>query len=189
MASPFSLGAMGDYLRSGFRYYLTTMSRLVARKRHTIRKSQVTDLLSRLNAQIGDSANQFRGERVEIVETDTAITIYLVEKKPVLMEREGLVFPTLQGLLEHPFSQRKVVVDSGAVPFVVKGADVMRPGITSISDDILAGMPVQVVEERHGKPIATGIALFDAEEMRARTSGKVIKTYHFVGDEIWGLEL
>lgn len=165
------------------------MSRIVARKRHTIRKSQATDILSRLHEQIGDSADLFRGERVEIVETDTPITIYLVEKKPVLMEREGLIFPTLQGLLEHPFPQRKVVVDSGAVPFVVKGADVMRPGITAISEDIVTGMPVQVVEERHGKPIATGISLFNADEMRARTSGKVIKTYHFVGDEIWGLEL
>ena len=104
------------------------------------------------------------------------------------METKGVVFPTLRGLLEHPFTERKIVVDSGAVPFVAKGADVMRPGITSISPDVRAGCPVQVVEEKYGKPLAVGIALFDAAQMQEKENGKVVKTIHFVGDEIWVLE-
>ncbi|HNS82854.1 MAG TPA: RNA-binding protein, partial [Methanolinea sp.] len=138
------------------------MSRITPRKRHTIRRSQAQELLSSLREQIGDAAEMFSAERMEILETDAAISLYLVDRKPLLMRLQGMVFPTLRGLLEHPFPSRRVVVDSGAVPFVIKGADVMRPGITSISDDVTAGMPVQVVEERHGKPIALGIALFDA---------------------------
>lgn len=165
------------------------MSRIIPKKRHTIRRSQAQELLTGLREQIGESARLFSGERMEVLETDAGISLYLVDKKPLLMRLGGMVFPTLRGLLEHPFPERKVIVDSGAVPFVIKGADVMRPGITSISDDIQAGMPVQVVEERHGKPIATGIALFDAEEMRAKTTGKVIKTHYYVGDDLWSLEM
>lgn len=165
------------------------MSRIIPRKRHTIRKSQAQELLAGLKEQIGESADMFAGDRIEILETDAGISLYLVDKKPLLMHLRGMVFPTLRGLLEHPFPERKVVVDSGAVPFVIKGADVMRPGITSITDDIRAGMPVQVVEERHGKPVATGIALFDAAEMREKTTGKVIKTHYYVGDDLWSLEV
>lgn len=165
------------------------MSRIIAKKRHTIRKSQAQDLIAALKEQIGSSADLFLGDRIEILETDAGILLYLVDKKPFLMHLGDSIFPTLKGLLEHPIPERKVVVDSGAVPFVIKGADVMRPGITSISDDIRAGMPVQVVEERHGKPIAIGISLFDAGMMKEKSSGKVIKTHYYVGDELWALEI
>ncbi|MCU0632178.1 MAG: RNA-binding protein [Methanolinea sp.] len=165
------------------------MSRITPRKRHTIRRSQAQELMAGLREQIGEAASLFPGDRMEILETDAGISLYLIDKKPMLMHLQGMVFPTLRGLLEHPFPGRRVVVDSGAVPFVIKGADVMRPGITSISDDIRAGMPVQVVEERHGKPIALGIALFDAGEMREKRNGKVIKTKYYVGDDLWSLEM
>jgi PUA domain protein len=65
----------------------------------------------------------------------------------------------------------------------------MRPGIVSVTDDVKAGLPVQVVDDRHKKPLAIGIALFDAQELRASTTGKMVKKFHHVGDEIWNLEL
>jgi PUA domain protein len=82
-----------------------------------------------------------------------------------------------------------VVVDSGAVRFVVNGADIMRPGIVSISSDVLAGHPVQVVDERHSKPLAVGIALFGAADMEQQEKGKSVKNIHRVGDDLWNLEV
>jgi predicted RNA-binding protein (TIGR00451 family) len=81
-----------------------------------------------------------------------------------------------------------VTVDTGAVSYVINGADVMRPGVVAVTDDVQEGAPVQIVEERHGKPIALGIALMGAPQMREKTTGKVVKTFHFVGDEIWNIE-
>ena len=82
-----------------------------------------------------------------------------------------------------------MVVDTGAVRFIANGADAMRPGITSISPDIRAGHPVQVVEERHGKPLAVGIALLDATDMERQERGKSVRSVHNVGDDIWNLEI
>lgn len=68
----------------------------------------------------------------------------------------------------------------------------MRPGIISISPDIRAGgHPVQVVEERHGKPLAVGgIALLDAADMEQQEKGKSVKSVHYVGgDDLWNLEI
>ncbi|HON80770.1 MAG TPA: RNA-binding protein [Methanoregulaceae archaeon] len=164
------------------------MARITGKKRHSIRKSQATALYALLGEEIGASAGLFWSERVERLETSAGTVLYLIDKKPNLMERDGWVFPTLKGLLEHPFPERRVVVDSGAVPFVVNGADIMRPGTVTVSSDIQAQRPVQVVEERHGKPIAVGIALFDSAGLLAKTSGKVVKTIHYIGDDLWNLE-
>ncbi|MDD1712137.1 MAG: RNA-binding protein [Methanoregulaceae archaeon] len=165
------------------------MVKLQAKKRHPIGKSDITRLFAQLGEQIGDAAHLFIGQRVEIVETNSDLVIFLIDKKPLLMKYHSVTFPTLYGALEHPFGSRRLTVDTGAVKFVVNGADVMRPGVVSVTDDVIRDGPVQITEERHGKPIATGIALYDAAEIRARTAGKICRNIHHVGDEIWNLEI
>ncbi|PKL63406.1 MAG: RNA-binding protein [Methanomicrobiales archaeon HGW-Methanomicrobiales-2] len=165
------------------------MPKITVKKRHVIRKSQIADLLGRLADEIGASADLFRSDRIERVETDAPVGIYLVDKKPLLIASETWAFPSLRGLIEHPIPERRVVVDAGAVRFVANGADAMRPGIISISPDIREGHPVQIVEERYGKPLAIGIALLDAADMERQEKGKSVKSVHYVGDDIWNLEI
>jgi len=166
-----------------------TMKKIVVKKRHSIRKSQAQDLLSRLFAQIGNSAKFFHADMIEVLETNADVSLFMVNKKPLLMDTGDWVFPTLKGAIQFPFPERRVVVDAGAIPYVVNGADVMRPGIVSVSDDVKVKEPVQIVDERHGKPLAIGIALLDAPDMRARISGKMCKNFHHVSDEIWNIEI
>ena len=165
------------------------MKKIVVKKRHSIRKSQAQDILSRLSEQIGPSAKFFHADMVEVLETNANVSLFMVNKKMSLMDNGSWVFPTLRGAILFPFPERRVVVDAGAIPYVVNGADVMRPGIVSISDDVKADAPVQIVDERHGKPLAIGIALFDAPDMRAKTKGKMCKNFHHVSDEIWNIEI
>ena len=165
------------------------MKKIVVKKRHSIRRSQAQDLLARLAEQIGPSANLFHAEMIEVLETTANVSLFMVNKKPLLLATEDWVFPTLKGALQSPFPERRVVVDAGAIPFVVNGADIMRPGIVSVTDDVKANAPVQIVDERHGKPLAIGIALFDAPDLRASSAGKMVKKFHHVGDEIWNIEI
>ncbi|HWQ66372.1 MAG TPA: RNA-binding protein [Methanospirillum sp.] len=165
------------------------MGKIIAKRRHPIRKSQVADLIGSLRAEIGPSAELFTAKTIEVIETGTDMHIYLVDKEPLLIEKDGVLFPSLKGALARPFPERRVVIDMGAISFVVNGADIMRPGIKSVSPDVKAGHPVQIVDERHGKPLSLGIALFDAEDLMAQEKGKVVRTFHHVGDEIWNIEL
>jgi len=164
------------------------MKKIIGKKRHSIRKSQVEDLYNRLALQIGQSAALFRSETFEILETNANVAIYLVNKKPLLMETGDWVFPTLKGALQNPFPERRVSVDAGAIPYVVNGADIMRPGIVAVSGDVKAGSPVQVVDERHGKPLAIALALYDGKAILDSASGKMCRHFHHVGDELWSLE-
>lgn len=165
------------------------MAAVSIKKRHTIRKSQISQLFLKLEEQIGESAQRFVSDRVERLETDTQFTIYLIDRKPLLLEYESWVFPTLRGAVARPFPERNVTVDSGAVPFMAKGADVMRPGIISVTGDVRAGLPVVIVDERHVKPLAVAIALMDASEMRTNEKGKAARTIHHVGDPLWNLDI
>lgn len=165
------------------------MAKVSSRKRHTIRKSDLTRLFRGLEEEIGSDTDLFRSSTVEVVDTTGDISLYLIEKKPLLMEYEEMVFPTIRGAIAHPFSARNIVVDAGAVRFMAKGADVMRPGIVHVSDDIRAGHPALITEETYGKPLAVGIAALDAAEINAAESGKMVHSFHHVGDELWNLEI
>ncbi len=164
------------------------MKRLISRKRHTLRKDVIQGLFERVSKETGPGTRDFRSDRVEVIETSGEVRLFLLNGQPFLMEMEGFIFPTLRGLISWQVKSRAVVVDSGAVRFVANGADIMRPGIVSVTDDIQAGTPVQVIEERHGKPLAVGVALAGAEEIRAMSGGKAVRTVHYVGDPLWNLE-
>ena len=94
------------------------------------------------------------------------------------------VIPTLQYLQNHKVL-KIITVDMGAVKFVVNGADIMRPGITTIEENIQKDEFIVVVDENNQKPLSVGIALSNSEEIRNTKSGKVIKNIHYIGDKIW----
>ena len=165
------------------------MGDIVIKKRHTIRKDEAHSVMAALEHQIRSSVVLFRAERVERVETDSPFTLYLINRQPVIMKYEDWVFPTLKGALLHPFPERRITVDQGAIPFVINGADVMRPGITGVTQDVTAQEPVLVVDEIHNKPIAVGVALLGGSEILQATKGKMVKTIHYVGDQLWRLEV
>ena len=96
---------------------------------------------------------------------------------PVIHERN------LEALNRLP----SMIVDMGAVPHIVNGADVMRPGIKDFRGEFNEGDFVVVRDERNLRPLAVAIALVGLEECRAMKRGKVAKKIHHVNDRIWKL--
>ncbi len=97
---------------------------------------------------------------------------------------EGAWVPSLFLLQEQPTLLPQVVVDMGAVRFVTNGADIMRPGIVSC-DEFPSGAVVAVVDERHKKPLALAQSLYSSSELLGLSSGKVLSSLYYVGDEQW----
>ncbi len=80
-----------------------------------------------------------------------------------------------------------VVVDEGAIRFMLNGADVMRPGVRNLDDWGDAGRMVVVREEKKGRAIAAGPALVRSSEAKEMTKGGCVKNIHHVGDRYWNL--
>jgi PUA-domain protein len=120
---------------------------------------------------------------MEVVESDVG-EIYLIEGKPILFKSNEKILPTLL-FPEYTSKAPKIVVDMGAIPYVCKGATVMAPGIVRIEGEFSKGDLVLVVDMKHGKTLALGESLLDAEAAKQTKKGPVIKTLHYVSDKIW----
>ena len=77
-----------------------------------------------------------------------------------------------------------VTVDMGAVKFVCKVANVMRPGIIKFSD-FESGEIVCVIEESQNKFLAVGKAEMSSKEAQDASKGEVIKNMHYISDDFW----
>ena len=145
----------------------------------SLSKSEIKELNAKIESQLGFSEFLDKKDKVEVVDDK----FIFVNNECVLFYHEGRILPHLKTLLKDNFL-KKAVVDMNAVPFVVKGADIMRPGIKEM-EEFPKDSAVVIVDLNNRKPLAIGIALFSSEEMKAMDKGKVIKNIHYVGDEVW----
>jgi PUA domain protein len=128
-------------------------------------------------------------KRIEYLEADP-IPFILVDNEPAVILIDNKPYPTLKHLINNDNAAiKKVVVDMGAVKFMVNGADVMSPGIIDASENIVKGDIVVVVDEDHNKPLVVGLSLITTDKMINNDKGKAVKTIHFIGDDIWDLNI
>ena len=154
-------------------------------RRHFLKEKQAKRLFLDFSQRLKVDAERLFGPkpRVEVNETEVA-EIFIVDGKPLLAKAGGAPFPTLAFDEVFPFLPR-IVVDMGAVPYVCKGADVMAPGVVSIDGDFKENDLLLVVDERHGKALMIGVALFNSQAMKNVKHGKIVKNVHHVGDKLW----
>ncbi|MCG2880176.1 MAG: DUF1947 domain-containing protein [Vulcanisaeta sp.] len=163
-------------------------------KRHPLSSKDIKELSN----AVGELGPVFRNaEKVEVYELSDQVTIYIIDNKPLIAKlvvkmdekQREYVIPLLTYFYLNPTyipSYPTIVVDDGAVPHIVNGADVMRPGIKEINGEFEYG-DVVLVKDMKGRYIAIGISLMSASEMRSITRGKVVKVIHHLGDKLWNL--
>lgn len=162
------------------------------KKRRPVRKKIVLPLLENLSNDLGVK-----------IDIDNALfefadygdwNIILINKLPIMIEIENpegdtIAFPTIKGILKWKPTLKWISVDRGAISFLLNGADCMMAGIQNCDKNIKKNDLVWICDENHRKPIAIGWALKDGETMIEEKSDKGIKTIHWIGDDLWNLEL
>ncbi|WP_248515367.1 RNA-binding protein [Salinarchaeum laminariae] len=155
--------------------------------RHHLRSDEVSDVEAAMADQLGVDVD---GDSYELVElTDSEFDLVLVDGEPDVLyveddDGEPEPFLTVRGANRFSPETHVVTVDAGAVSFVSDGADVMRPGIVEADETIDEGDLVAIAEESHGKVLGIGRAMVGGEEMDG-DSGKVVKSVHHVGDDLY----
>ena len=86
----------------------------------------------------------------------------------------------------------KMQVDQGAIKFVLRGANVMAPGLTSpggaVEEGIEKEAPVQITAEGCTHACAIGIMSMSSAELADKPTGQAIESVHSLGDGLWKLE-
>ena len=161
------------------------------KQRHFIKSSEIKTLKEEILKHYDEKLiNQLfpKKSKVEIILTEDGDTLYAINDLLKLWKSPDGFIPVLSLLLEKKIDLKSVIVDMGAVRFVANGADIMRPGITKIDPKIKKGEIIQIIDEKNHRSLAVGKAMFDAKNMEAKTSGKVIKNLHTINDKIWNFE-
>ena len=156
-------------------------------KRHYLKEKETEKILQELSCRLNIEIEQLLGSkpRIELAEIQST-QVFIINGKPKLARFNNTVLPTLA--FDKIFPRLpKIIVDMGAVPHLCNGADVMAPGIVRIDGDFNENDILLIADERHEKPLAIGIALFDSQHMRRLKQGKVVKNIHYVGDKLWNL--
>ncbi|MDQ2073310.1 RNA-binding protein [Haloarcula sp. NS06] len=152
------------------------------KSRHHLRSDEVDTITTALSENLGVELDADSFEKVEFDDSDWDVV--LVDGDPLVLYLNGEPFLTVQGANQYPPEKHIVTVDAGAVSFVSDGADIMRPGITEADDDISQDDLIVINEESHGKFLAVGRAQTDGDDM-VGDSGKVVKSLHHVGDDLF----
>lgn len=109
-----------------------------------------------------------------------------LNKEPLFFYHGDKLVPSLKTLMKRNFL-KTITVDMGAIKFICSGADVMRPGIVELDEDIHKGEIVVVLDVNNKKPLVVGRALFSGVEIKGLSEGKVVENLHFVSDDKWNL--
>lgn len=123
---------------------------------------------------------------------------YNIDKKDNIKEEDNLLFKDDEKLfiiknnMYYPhlktFPQenyKTIYVDDGAVKFLAKGADLMRPGIEEIEFGFEKDDIIQIKNKKLPKVLALGIAMYSDKKINEMTQGKVVQIYHYIGDEFY----
>ena len=149
-------------------------------KQVTLSKKDIKGLNSEISKVYGVEDYFARDAFLKLVDN----TFIIKDDEVAFFYKEDLLLPSLKLVLKKNFL-KNVIIDMGAVPFIAKGSDLMRPGVVGVDPYVEEGSIVAIVDEKNMAPIAIGQSLFSKDEMQEMETGKVVLNVHYVGDDVW----
>ncbi|KAJ3354100.1 translation machinery-associated protein 20, partial [Kappamyces sp. JEL0680] len=119
------------------------------------------------------------------------VSIVSVEGQYLFFQHfDGPYFPTLKLLHRYPDILPKIQVDRGAIKFVLKGADIMCPGMTSPGARLpTANLPkdsvVAIYAEGKEHALAVGLTTMSVDEIKTINKGTGVQNMHVILDGLW----
>ncbi|KAG5986065.1 hypothetical protein E4U43_005689 [Claviceps pusilla] len=148
-------------------------------------------------------------------------TLYVLDSEPLFYQQDvptPALVPHLKLVHRFPQGFPTIRIDRGAIRFVLSGATLMAPGLTSPggrlpregadkglvegkemeqrvdeegrwSRELGKGEVVVIVAEGKEEACAVGTLVTGTEEVKAKGKGPVVEDAHFLGDGLWNLAL
>ncbi len=155
-------------------------------KRQVVSKHDSRELIAEIERSAGVHLEVPRSAQVEILEPNEETKFVIIDGRFTFVgSGEGGTYLPFVGSSEAVGLFPSVTIDEGAVKYIIKGADVMRPGISKYDEWGEAGKLVIVREDKKGRAAAVGRAAVTSAEMADLKKGNCVKNLHHVGDKFW----
>ncbi|NP_001134898.1 Translation machinery-associated protein 20 [Salmo salar] len=129
---------------------------------------------------------------VKIVRCHEHIEILTVNGELLFFrQREGPFYPTLRLLHKYPFILPHQQVDKGAIKFVLSGANIMCPGLTSPGAKLYPSASetvVAIMAEGKQHALCVGVMKMSAEDIEKVNKGVGVETVHYLNDGLWHMK-
>ncbi|KAK9323279.1 PUA-like domain-containing protein [Lipomyces orientalis] len=156
-------------------------------------KSKLIEQFPKLDNVI-DEIIPKKGQLVVVKCTDK-LSLYAMEHEVLFYQQFDDPFvPSLRLVHKFPEYFPSVKVDRGAIKFILSGANIMCPGLTSKGaalpdENFPAGTVVAIFAEGKETALAVGKLTMDTEEIKKVNKGIGIEVGTYLGDGLWSLEL
>ncbi|AQK91308.1 Malignant T-cell-amplified sequence 1-A [Zea mays] len=125
-----------------------------------------------------------------VVKCQNHLNLVVVNNVPLFFNiRDGPYMPTLRLLHQYPDIMKKFQVDRGAIKFVLSGANIMCPGLTSpggaLDDEVEEETPVAIMAEGKQHALAIGYTKMSAKDIRTINKGIGVDNMHYLNDGLW----
>ncbi|KAF5836252.1 PUA-like domain-containing protein [Dunaliella salina] len=132
-------------------------------------------------------------EPVYVGKCEGHVQVATINNVPLFFQgRDAPWCPTLRILHQYPEMMKRLRADQGAIKFVLSGANIMCPGLTSpgatIHDEVEANTPVAIYAEGKEYAMAVGLTKMSTAEMRTMSKGIGVDNLHYLNDGLWKLE-
>lgn len=102
--------------------------------------------------------------------------------------RDGPWIPSIRLIHKYPNMLPTMQVDKGALKFILRGSNVMCPGLTSeggAMDEVESGVVVKILVDGREHACAVGVTTMSTAEIREKNKDVCIENMHFLNDGIW----
>ncbi|KAK4151786.1 PUA domain-containing protein [Chaetomidium leptoderma] len=145
-----------------------------------------------------------------LIKLPDRVSLYVIDGHPIVYQQDNnrVLLPHLRLVHRFPQCFPTVRIDRGAIRFVLSGATLMAPGLTSEggrlpipvpnegpdeeghwSRELEKGEPVVVMAEGKEEAAAVGFLLMGTKEVKDKGKGPVMEDAHFLGDGLWRLSV
>ncbi|PQE21123.1 translation machinery-associated 20 protein [Rutstroemia sp. NJR-2017a WRK4] len=142
------------------------------------------------------------------------VTLYLIGSTPIFYQHmTDALLPHLKLVHRFPTCFPSIRIDRGAIRFVLSGATLMAPGLTSTGGrlpngnaeeegvygetgegegwygrrELEKGEPVVICAEGKEEACAVGLLSMGTKEVKEKGKGPVVEDAHYLGDGLWRL--
>jgi len=134
--------------------------------------------------------------QLDMIKLPERLALYALDNRVLFFQHfDDPLIPHLRVVHAYPHAFPRIQVDRGAIRFVLAGAQLMCPGLTSAGaelpekeNEILAGAVVAVGAEGKENACMVGVLKMGTEEIKRVNKGVAVEPGHYLGDGLWKYE-
>ncbi|ODV83698.1 hypothetical protein CANARDRAFT_9262 [[Candida] arabinofermentans NRRL YB-2248] len=151
-------------------------------------KSKLVAQYPKLESTIDDILP--KKSQLVLYKCEDKIQLYLIDNEVVFFQQFDELIPSLTLVHKYPDAFPSVQVDRGAIKFVLSGANIMCPGLTSAGaklpeEPLEKETTVTIYAEGKQHAMAVGKLLMSTDEIKSVNKGIGIELFHHLGDGLW----